>query len=175
MQVDRMISEIEEAYKGWKIGKRISTGSSGTVVYEINRNYGCKEENVIKIVTLLEERVCWEDMTEESRRNYETQRKKAKENTVQEVALMYDLKTCENIVGYLDYGFWKSLTRMVFPMCLRFVCLNIKTLILLQSQKFYRNPILLKLVWMCAMRWKPAKEKELCIEISSRAIFLCRG
>ncbi len=23
MQVDRMISEIEEAYKGWKIGKRI--------------------------------------------------------------------------------------------------------------------------------------------------------
>ena len=54
MQVDRMISEIEEAYKGWKIGKRISTGSSGTVVYEINRNYGCKEENVIKIVTLLE-------------------------------------------------------------------------------------------------------------------------
>lgn len=63
MQVDRMISEIEEAYKGWKIGKRISTGSSGTVVYEINRNYGCKEENVIKIVTLLEERVCWEDMS----------------------------------------------------------------------------------------------------------------
>lgn len=105
MQVDRMISEIEEAYKGWKIGKRISTGSSGTVVYEINRNYGCKEENVIKIVTLLEERVCWEDMTEESRRNYETQRKKAKEKAVQEVALMYDLKTCENIVGYLDYGF----------------------------------------------------------------------
>ena len=100
-----MISEIEEAYKGWKIGKRISTGSSGTVVYEINRNYGCKEENVIKIVTLLEERVCWEDMTEESRRNYETQRKKAKEKAVQEVALMYDLKTCENIVGYLDYGF----------------------------------------------------------------------
>ena len=105
MQVDRMISEIEEAYKGWKIGKRISTGSSGTVVYEINRNYGCKEENVIKIVTLLEERVCWEDMTEESRRNYETQRKKAKDKAVQEVALMYDLKTCENIVGYLDYGF----------------------------------------------------------------------
>ena len=105
MQVDRMISEIEEAYKGWKIGKRIGTGSSGTVVYEINRNYGCKEENVIKIVTLLEERVCWEDMTEESRRNYETQRKKAKEKAVQEVALMYDLKTCENIVGYLDYGF----------------------------------------------------------------------
>ena len=105
MQVDRMISEIEEAYKGWKIGKRISTGSSGTVVYEINRNYGCKEENVIKIVTLLEERVCWEDMTEESRRNYETQRKKAKEKAVQDVALMYDLKTCENIVGYLDYGF----------------------------------------------------------------------
>ena len=105
MQVDRMISEIEEAYKGWKIGKRISTGSSGTVVYEINRNYSCKEENVIKIVTLLEERVCWEDMTEESRRNYETQRKKAKEKAVQEVALMYDLKTCENIVGYLDYGF----------------------------------------------------------------------
>ena len=104
MQVDRMISEIEEAYKGWKIGKRIGTGSSGTVVYEINRNYGCKE-NVIKIVTLLEERVCWEDMTEESRRNYETQRKKAKEKAVQEVALMYDLKTCENIVGYLDYGF----------------------------------------------------------------------
>ena len=104
MQVDRMISEIEEAYKGWKIGKRISTGSSGTVVYEINRNYGCKEENVIKIVTLLEERVCWEDMTE-GRRNYETQRKKAKEKAVQEVALMYDLKTCENIVGYLDYGF----------------------------------------------------------------------
>ena len=32
MQVDRMISEIEEAYKGWKIGKRIGTGSSGTVV-----------------------------------------------------------------------------------------------------------------------------------------------
>ena len=105
MQVDRMISEIEEAYKCWKIGKRIGTGSSGTVVYEINRNYGCKEENVIKIVTLLEERVCWEDMTEESRRNYETQRKKAKEKAVQEVALMYDLKTCENIVGYLDYGF----------------------------------------------------------------------
>ena len=105
MQVDRMISKIEEAYKGWKIGKRIGTGSSGTVVYEINRNYGCKEENVIKIVTLLEERVCWEDMTEESRRNYETQRKKAKEKAVQEVALMYDLKTCENIVGYLDYGF----------------------------------------------------------------------
>ena len=74
-------------------------------MYEINRNYGCKEENVIKIVTLLEERVCWEDMTEESRRNYETQRKKAKEKAVQEVALMYDLKTCENIVGYLDYGF----------------------------------------------------------------------
>ena len=49
MQVDRMISEIEEAYKGWKIGKRISTGSSGTVVYEINRNYGCKEENVLTI------------------------------------------------------------------------------------------------------------------------------
>ena len=44
-------------------------------------------------------------MTEESRRNYETQRKKAKEKAVQEVALMYDLKTCENIVGYLDYGF----------------------------------------------------------------------
>ena len=106
MQVDRMISEIEKAYKGWKIGKRIGTGSSGTVVYEITRkNFRFEEKNVIKIVTLLDERVCWEDMTEESRQNYENQRKKAEEKASQEVELMYVLKKCENIVGYQDQRF----------------------------------------------------------------------
>ncbi len=105
MQVDSMISELEKNFPGWKIGNKIGDGSGGkTSVYRFAReNFEFTENDVIKIVSLLEENVGLDEMNEISRRNYEAKREELRRKAEEEVMLMYKLKTCRNIVGYQDF------------------------------------------------------------------------
>lgn len=107
MQVDSIISELEKEFPGWKLGKKITDGSGGkTSVYEISReNCNFTENEVLKVVTLLEENVSLREMNEISRQNYEAKRREVQEKAEKEVNLMYKLKTCRNIVGYQDFKF----------------------------------------------------------------------
>lgn len=107
MRVDSIISELEKKFPGWKIGKKIGDGSGGkTAAYEIVReNFGFTENDVLKIVMLLEENVSFDRMNEISRRNYETERDELRKKAEEEVMLMYSLKMCKNIVSYQDFEF----------------------------------------------------------------------
>lgn len=105
MQVDSMISELEKNFPGWKIGNKIGDGSGGkTSVYRFAReNFEFTENDVIKIVSLLEENVGLDEMNEISHRNYVAKREDLRRKAEEEVMLMYKLKTCRNIVGYQDF------------------------------------------------------------------------
>lgn len=95
MQVDSMISELEKNFPGWKIGNKIGDGSGGkTSVYRFAReNFEFTENDVIKIVSLLEENVGFDDMNEISRENYKAKREELRRKAEEEVMLMYKLKT----------------------------------------------------------------------------------
>lgn len=107
MRVDSIISELEKKFPGWKIGNKIGEGSGGkTAAYQIAReNFGFTENDVLKIVILLEENISLDRMNEISRRNYEIERDELRRKAEEEVKLMYSLKMCKNIVGYQDFKF----------------------------------------------------------------------
>lgn len=105
MSIDDRTKGYGIIWTDWIIGDLIGHGSGGkTAVYNLTRvNSGFIEEDVLKIINLVEENVPIEEMSEDFRRDYEEKKQEAIDKASEEVKLMHRLRNCMNIVSYQDF------------------------------------------------------------------------
>lgn len=116
MSILERLNNFKEISDNWEIGEPIGSGSCGrTTTYRIVRrttNSTFVEECALKAVTIIEEAGKKCDCTETFLRDYVERREKLVHDMEQEIALMYKLRDCPNIVTYKDYMFndWEDET-----------------------------------------------------------------
>ena len=116
MSIAQRLNNFKEISDNWEIGESIGSGSCGrTTTYRIIRktkNNTFVEECALKAVTIIEEAGKKCECTETFLRDYMERREKLVYDMEQEIALMYKLRDCPNIVTYKDYMFndWEDET-----------------------------------------------------------------
>ena len=110
MSILERINNFKEISDNWEIGEPIGSGSCGrTTTYRIIRktkNSTFVEECALKAVTVIEEAGKKCECTETFLRDYVERRAKLVHDMELEIALMYKLRDCPNIVTYKDYMFY---------------------------------------------------------------------
>ena len=116
MSILQRLNNFKEISDNWEIGEPIGSGSCGrTTTYRIVRktkNNTFVEECALKAVTIIEETGKKSECTESFLRDYMERREKLVHDMELEIALMYKLRDCPNIVTYKDYMFndWEDET-----------------------------------------------------------------
>ena len=116
MSIAQRLNNFKEISDNWEIGESIGSGSCGrTTTYRIIRktkNNTFVEECALKAVTIIEETGKKSECTESFLRDYVERREKLVHDMGLEIALMYKLRDCPNIVTYKDYMFndWEDET-----------------------------------------------------------------
>ena len=105
MSIDDRTKGYGTIWTDWTIGELIGHGSGGkTAVYNLTReNPGFVEEDVLKIVNLIEENIPIDEMSKEFREDYEEKKQDAIDKATEEVKLMHRLRNSRNIVSYQDF------------------------------------------------------------------------
>ena len=110
MSIAQRLNNFKEISDNWEIGEPIGSGSCGkTTTYRIIRrtkNNTFVEECALKAVTVIEEDGKKCECTEAFLHDYVERREKLVHDMEQEIALMYKLRDCSNIVTYKDYMFY---------------------------------------------------------------------
>ena len=110
MSIAQRLNNFKEISDNWEIGEPIGSGSCGrTTTYRIIRktkNNTFVEECALKAVTIIEEAGKKCECTETFLRDYVERREKLVHDMELEIALMYKLRDCPNIVTYKDYMFY---------------------------------------------------------------------
>ena len=110
MSIAQRLNNFKEISDNWDIGEPIGSGSCGrTTTYRVIRktkNNTFVEECALKAVTIIEEAGKKCECTESFLRDYMERREKLVYDMEQEIALMYKLRDCPNIVTYKDYMFY---------------------------------------------------------------------
>ena len=110
MSIAQRLNNFKEISDNWEIGEPIGSGSCGrTTTYRIIRktkNSTFVEECALKAVTIIEEDGKKCECTEAFLHDYVERREKLVHDMEQEIALMYKLRDCSNIVTYKDYMFY---------------------------------------------------------------------
>ena len=110
MSILQRLNNFKEISDNWEIGEPIGSGSCGrTTTYRIIRktkNNTFVEECALKAVTIIEEAGKKCECTETFLHDYVERREKLVHDMELEIALMYKLRDCPNIVTYKDYMFY---------------------------------------------------------------------
>ena len=110
MSILQRLNNIKKISDNWEIGEQIGSGSCGrTTTYRIIRktkNNTFVEECALKAVAVIEEAGKKCECTETFLRDYVERREKLVHDMEREIALMYKLRDCSNIVTYKDYMFY---------------------------------------------------------------------
>ena len=110
MSILQRLNNIKKISDNWEIGEQIGSGSCGrTTTYRIIRktkNNTFVEECALKAVAVIEEDGKKCECTEAFLHDYVERREKLVHDMEREIALMYKLRDCSNIVTYKDYMFY---------------------------------------------------------------------
>ena len=110
MSILQRLNNIKKISDNWEIGEQIGSGSCGrTITYRIIRktkNNTFVEECALKAVAVIEEDGKKCECTEAFLHDYVERREKLVHDMEREIALMYKLRDCSNIVTYKDYMFY---------------------------------------------------------------------
>lgn len=109
-------------YKGWKIVRRINSGSFGTV-YEIEREDDCQFKAALKVIDIPKSEDDLDQIKERIGKSEESLKKYCENmvsDIIKEFKLMYELKGISNIVSYEDHEIqryrdgisWRIMIRM---------------------------------------------------------------
>lgn len=110
MAIDNRVKSYGTIWSDWTIGELLGSGSGGkTEVYKLTRtNCGFVEENVLKVVNIIED-IGLDEMSEEYKLAYVERANRAKNKAEEEVNLMHRLRNCNNIVTYQDFKFHEQI------------------------------------------------------------------
>lgn len=107
MSINSRAKSYGTIWADWQIGEMLGSGSGGkTMVYKLTRhNHGFDENDVLKVVNIIEENLGLDEMSQSYREEYQRREAESIKNAEKEVNLMHMLQNSRNIVTYQDFKF----------------------------------------------------------------------
>ncbi len=122
MSIESRSSQYGKVFDHWQIRELLGTGSGGkSAVFRMVHTASTGVECALKVISLLEERGRFEDLTDFRKEEYRKVREEFTASAEQEVLMMHDLQGNTNVVDYLDHTYvdWQNATGFGRDMLIR--------------------------------------------------------